>query len=75
MKMTAQHFEFIADIIAPKLSWPSHIQQIADELAKTNPKFDSVKFCNRAERAWWNEVYRLNPQAHPIQENDDDIPY
>ena len=67
MKMTSKHLEFIADTIAPKLSWPAHIKQIADELAKTNPNFDSVKFCNRAEKAWW--------QAHPIQEIDDDIPY
>jgi hypothetical protein len=67
MKMSLQHFEFIADTIAPKLSWPSHIAYIADELAKTNPNFNREKFCNRAEKAWW--------QAHPIVEIDDEIPY
>jgi len=67
MKMTRQHFEFIADRIAPKLSWPSHIQYIADELAKTNPKFDTMKFINRAEKAWFDN--------NPIEEIDDDYPY
>lgn len=70
MKMTRQHFEFIADKVAPKLSWPSHIQYIADELEKVNqknPKFSKQKFIDRAERAWFD--------SNPIEEIDDAIPF
>lgn len=67
MKMTRQHFEFIADKLAPKLSWPSHIEYIANELEKANPKFNKQKFIDRAERAWFD--------SNPIEEIDDAIPF
>lgn len=51
-RMTRQHFEFIADVIAPTLSWPTHIETIADKLAESNDRFDRDKFVARATKAW-----------------------
>ena len=52
MKMTRQHFEWLADKIAPRLPWPTHIEVLADELAATNPRFDRDKFVARAVKNW-----------------------
>lgn len=66
--MTRQHYEFIADHIAPKVEWPSHLHDIADTLAATNPRFDKQKFLVRATKAWENN----NLQQEQI---DDEIMY
>tara|TARA_R110000796_G_scaffold111795_2_gene223324 strand:- start:569 stop:787 length:219 start_codon:yes stop_codon:yes gene_type:complete len=50
--MTRQHYEFIADIMGPQVSWPSNLQSIADALESTNPRFDRAKFIARATKAW-----------------------
>jgi hypothetical protein len=42
--MTRQHYEFIADLMGPMVTWPSHLIDIADALEKTNPKFARKKF-------------------------------
>ena len=67
MKMTRQHFEFIADVVAPTLPLPTHIETLADELAKTNERFDRDKFIARAVRSWEDN--------YTPPEIDDEIPY
>jgi hypothetical protein len=52
MKLSRQHFEFIADEIAPLLEKPTSIEVIADKLEDTNPNFDREKFTQRALRNW-----------------------
>ena len=44
--------EFIADQVAPHVSWPSDLHCIADELEKVNPRFNRHKFIIRATKAW-----------------------
>lgn len=66
MKMTRQHFEWLADEVAPTLPWPTHIEVLADELAATNPRFDRGKFVARAVKNWEDNY---NPP-----EIDDTIP-
>lgn len=51
-KMTPAHFEFIAKELAPYLHWPTAIEEVADKLASTNPRFDRDKFVRRATKAW-----------------------
>ena len=51
MRMTRQHFEFIADNIGPHIKWPSEFQSIANKLAASNPKFNKEKFIQRASKA------------------------
>lgn len=65
--MQQRHFEYIADHVAPLMSWPTKITEMADKLASTNPRFDRDKFIARATKAW--------EAAHPIEEIDDEIPY
>jgi hypothetical protein len=55
MKLSRQHFEFIADKIAPMLANPVFVEDIADELEDTNPNFDREKFTQRALKNWENE--------------------
>lgn len=55
MKLSRQHFEFIADDIAPLLENPTSIEAIADKLEETNPNFDREKFTQRALKNWENE--------------------
>lgn len=52
MRLTKQHFEFIADDVAPLLSWVTGIEELADKLESTNPKFDRDKFVRRATQNW-----------------------
>jgi len=52
MRMTRQHFEWLADEVAPTLPWPTHIEVLADKLAATNPRFDRDKFVARAVKNW-----------------------
>ena len=68
MQLTRQHFEFIATEMAPHFKWPTHIEEIADKLAATNPRFNREKFVERAIKAW--EANNL-----PEEINDDYIPY
>ena len=42
MRMTKQHYEFIADVMGP----------LADKLESNNPKFDRDKFIRRGTDAW-----------------------
>jgi len=67
MRMSKQHYEFIADTIGPMVGWPSHLHSIADELEKTNPRFNREKFLQRATKAWEDN--------HDIPDVDDYIPY
>lgn len=66
-RMTRGHYEFIADTMGPLVEWPSHLHSIADELAKTNPRFNRDRFIARATKAW--------EERHQIQEINDEIPY
>ena len=68
-KFTGRDYEFIADKIAPYLSWATAIKYVADELKATNRNFNYDKFVERAERAW-EENYNLSKENF-----DDEIPY
>jgi hypothetical protein len=52
MKLTKQHFEFMADQIAPMLGTPTDIEHLADLLADTNEHFKRGTFTSRAIRNW-----------------------
>ena len=52
MKLSRQHFEFIADDIAPLLDSPTSIEVIADKLEDTNPNFKRETFTQRALKNW-----------------------
>jgi len=52
MKLSRQHFEFIADDIAPLLENPTSIEVIADKLEDTNPNFKRETFTQRALKNW-----------------------
>ena len=52
LKLSRQHFEFIADKIAPLLEFPTGIEAMADKLEDTNPRFDREKFTQRALKNW-----------------------
>ena len=67
MRMSRQHYEFLADKLGPLVSWPTHLHSIADELEQTNPKFNRDKFIKRATAAW-----EANYTAPVI---DDEVPY
>ena len=66
-RMSRMHYNFIADLIGPQVSWPSHLHSIADELEKTNPKFNRDRFIERATKAWEEQRGK-----HIIE---DEIPY
>ena len=68
MRMSNKHFDFIADTIGPMVGWPSHLHVLADELAKSNPKFDRDTFLRRATDAW----EQVNQRIHEV---DDEIIY
>jgi hypothetical protein len=55
MKMSRQHFDFIADTVGPMVGWPSALHDLADKLAASNPKFNREKFISRATNAWEQE--------------------
>jgi hypothetical protein len=52
------------------VGWPSKLHDLADELAKSNPRFDREKFIARAVNAW--EQAHQHIYEAPI---DDEIPY
>ena len=66
-RMSRSHYEFIADHIGPHVSWPSKLQDIANELAATNSLFNKNKFIQRATKAW--------EDSNELPEIDDEIPY
>lgn len=70
MRMSKQHFDFIADQIGPLVHWPSALHDVADKLAATNPRFDRDKFISRATNAW--EQHHQHILEVPI---DDEIIY
>ena len=67
MKATRQHYQYIADNLAPLVSSPIVIEQIADDLEKLNDRFNRKKFLARAISKW--EQKNLPPII------DDEIPY
>jgi hypothetical protein len=54
MRMSKQHFDFIADSVGPIVGWPSALHDLADKLAESNPRFNKDKFLQRATNAWEN---------------------
>ena len=67
MKMSKQHFDFIADTVGPMVGWPSQLHDLADKLAASNSRFDREKFLNRATTAW--------EKNYIPKEFEDEIPY
>ena len=67
MRLSKQHFEFLADEVAPLLSWVTGIEELADKLTK--PDFDRDKFVRRATKNW-EDKYQSS-----LEEINDDIPY
>ena len=65
--MQQRHFEYLADEVAPLMGWPSQIAEMADRLAKTNPRFNKEKFLKRAVDAW--------EEANPMEKINDEVPY
>ena len=81
-KFTRRDFEFLADVIAPHLNWATGIEKIADELARTNPRFDRDKWVNRATNVWEEhaveqlaEIHNAQVFAESSNDLDDEIPY
>jgi hypothetical protein len=73
MKLSRQHFEFIADDIAPLLENPTSIETIADKLEDTNPNFDREKFTERALRNWEDaNLETLLQELYATGENPND---
>lgn len=71
MKLTRQHFEFIATEIAPLCD----LYQLDDltkavKAASKNPRFDSDKFKRRCKESW--ERSYMNSERFRC---DDEIPY
>ncbi len=52
MRMSKQHFDFLADKVGPLVGWPSQLHTIADDLEQSNPRFNREKFITRATAAW-----------------------
>lgn len=67
MRLTRQHFEFMADEVAPLLGWATGVNELADKLQKTNPRFNREKFVKRATNNW-EQRYKLS-----LEEIDDDV--
>ena len=67
MRLTRQHFVFMADEIAPLLGWATGVNELADKLQKTNPRFNRDKFVERATKNW-EAKYKLS-----LEEIDDDV--
>lgn len=65
--MTRKDFEWIADTVGPLFSAKYKLEQIADDLESTNPRFDRERFLKRAYKAW--------EQNNAVPNIDDEIPY
>ena len=81
-KFTRRDFEFLADVITPHLNWATGIEKIADELARTNPRFNRDKWVNRATNVWEEhaieqlaEIHQAEILAESSNDIDDEIPY
>lgn len=57
----------LADTVGSVVPWPTHILDIADELARANPSFNKEKFIKRATSKWEKRYEPPNV--------DDTIPY
>lgn len=66
-RLSQQHFEFLADELGTIMEWPTALHDVADALAKTNPRFDRDKFLRRAMNVW--------EQTHEHPSLEDEIPY
>lgn len=51
-RMTRKHFNWLALHVAPMLSTPQDIEDMADDLMYSNDRFDRQKFVNVAVQAW-----------------------
>jgi len=51
------------------MSWATGIEQVADELKRTNPNFNRDKFVDRATKVWEEHYERGRDDF------DDEIPY
>jgi len=66
-KLTKETFEFLADELGTIMSWPTALHDVADALAKTNPRFNREKFLRRAMNVW--------EATHELPDLEDEIPY
>lgn len=57
----------LADTVGSVVPWPTHILDIADELARANPSFNKEKFIKRATSKW--------EERHEYPDLNDEIPY
>lgn len=64
MKMTKQHYEFLADEVLPLMASPSNLEEVADKLEDTNPLFNRGVFMARALKKWEDK----NIQQEMIEE-------
>ena len=69
MRLSKQHFEFLADEVAPLLSWATGIEELADKLEATNTNFDRKKWVRRASNNWETRF------QSSLEEINDDVPY
>ena len=66
-RLSKKTFEFLADELGTIMEWPTALHDVADALAKTNPRFDRDKFLRRAMNVW--------EQTHEYPSLEDEIPY
>ena len=66
-RLSRKTFEFLADELGTTMEWPTALHDVADALAKTNPRFDRDKFLRRAMNVW--------EQTHEHPSLEDEIPY
>jgi len=66
-RLSRKTFEFLADELGSIMEWPTALHDVADTLAKTNPRFDREKFLRRAMNKW--------EETHEFPILEDEIPY
>ena len=66
-RLSRKTFECLADELGTIMEWPTALHDVADALAKTNPRFDRDKFLRRAMNVW--------EQTHEHPSLEDEIPY
>lgn len=66
-KMTDAHYDYLSHVFGNVVPWPNSLEGVADELAKTNPRFDRDKFIRRATEQW--------EKSHVDDSLEDSIPY
>lgn len=62
-------YDDMADIMGQQVPWPTHLQDIADELQARDPGFNRERFIKRATEIWEKNY---DNRHHPIE---DHIPY